>query len=678
MTPVQTDSTESIVPVAPTSAPLASDRSLLAKMMSLPDAVKTVTLLMGEGASVGLGAWAMLSTSVVEYSQQNEIPAADRKMILGAMGALGVAILLGALLFLALAKRAPGERLRLGAIRLSPLLFVGLLPFLFRWQIWVGRELTLGVFVTVTGLLFHSSVLASFRASEAARGGVETPLRLAVSAALTHSARWAPLVITALGALAYALFFSIQTVLHHRSLMTSSFDMGLEDNLLWNVIHGGAFMKMSPLFGPVGSHFGYHATLFAYLIGPFYALYQRAESLLVFQAVMVALAAFPLYFFAARKVGRWAACLIALAYVLYPPVHGANLYDFHYPPLGVFFLWSTLYFADTRRNGWAIACLLITCSVREDIAADAAILGLYVVFAQRERLGAIMTALAGTYFLLVKLVFMPPFLHGDQSFLNQWQGLVGRGTHGYGGVVMTVFGNPVFTLTSLLEPEKFLYLVQLGAPLCFFPWRRKIGYLLSIPGFFFTLLGTKYLPLVQISFQYTAHWTAFLFIALISNLQHIREPRFPGDGEGFIRQRAWLVALCASSLVCSYQYGAMFQQHTARGGFGPYEFGRSEDSKKRYDELYKLIAKVPPRAKISSSENIVPQVSNRPDSYTLRVGVFDADYLLFQQGARDDERRFARQALEGGFGVVAIEGPFVLAKRGYPATDNANVLKRLR
>ena len=66
-----------------------------------------------------------------------------------------------------------------------------------------------------------------------------------------------------------------------------------------------------------------------------------------------------------------------------------------------------------------------------------------------------------------------------------------------------------------------------------------------------------------------------------------------------------------------------------------------------------------------------------PGAATGKI-VFDADYLLFQQGARDDERRFARQALEGGFGVVAIEGPFVLAKRGQPTEQNANVLKRLR
>jgi uncharacterized membrane protein len=221
-------------------------------------------------------------------------------------------------------------------------------------------------------------------------------------------------------------------------------------------------------------------------------------------------------------------------------------------------------------------------------------------------------------------------------------------------------------------------LVQLAAPLCFFPWRRPIGYLLSLPGFFFTLLGTHYLPLVQISFQYTAHWTAFLFIALVVNLEWIRAPKFPGDEHGFIRQRAWLVTLSALTLVTSYQYGAIFQRNTARGGFGPYVFGQSAAARADYDNLKSLIAKVPPLAKISSSEMVVPHVSSRPDSYTLRQGIFDAQYLLFQLPARDDERHLLHQALQGEFGVVAKAGPFVLAQRGYAKRENAAVLKNLR
>lgn len=653
-------------------------RLLLQKIIPLPNAVRTSALLFGEGASVGLFLWATIESSLTAYSLENDISPAERKILIATMLGGGLLALVVSLGFLARAREDAGKRLELGAVRLSPFLFVGLLPFLFRWQIWATRQLTLGVFVCACGFALHSSVLASLRAGVEARNGRRSELWRAVDASLQRCARWAPPLIVLLGAAGYALFFSYETVLHHRSLLTTSFDMGLEDNLLWNVVHGGPFMKMSPLFGPVGSHFGYHATLFAYVIAPFYALYQHSEALLVFQAVMVGAAAIPLFLFAARHIGRWPACLVALAYLLYPPVHGANLYDFHYPPLGVFFLWLTLYLVDSGRSRWAILSVILTLSVREDIAADTAIMGLYLMFRGRARAGALITAFAGGYFLLVKMVLMPPFLHGDQSFLNQWQGLVGRGSHGYGGVVMTVIGNPVFTLTSLLEPEKFLYLVQLAAPLCFFPWRRPIGYLMTIPGFFFTLLETKYLPLVQISFQYTAHWTAFLFVALVSNLEWLRAPKFPGDDQGFLRQRAWLLTLCALTVITSYQYGAIFQQHTARGGFGPYEFGRSEASAENYRKLYTLIAKVPPSAKITSSEGIVPQVSNRRDSYTLRQGVFDAKYLLFQLPARDDERREARAALEHDFGVVAQAGPFVLAQRGYPKTENAGVLHRLR
>ena len=139
--------------------------------------------------------------------------------------------------------------------------------------------------------------------------------------------------------LGYAGYFSYETILHHRSVLSSSFDLGLEDNLLWNLIHGGSFMKMAPLCGPTCTHFGNHATLFAYFIAPFYALYQHAEALLVFQAVLVGFAALPLFLFAARQhraAGRPAS--VALAYLLeIRRFDGANLgVDSHYPPLGAF------------------------------------------------------------------------------------------------------------------------------------------------------------------------------------------------------------------------------------------------------------------------------------------------------------------------------------------------------
>ena len=84
------------------------------------------------------------------------------------------------------------------------------------------------------------------------------------------------------------------------------------------------------------------------------------------------------------------------------------------------------------------------------------------------------------------------------TFLN-WQsidtpiGSFGQSAwHGFGGVLKTVFGNPGYTTTVLLERDKMLYLLQVVAPLAFFPWRRPIGILCTVPGFVFTLLGTRY------------------------------------------------------------------------------------------------------------------------------------------------------------------------------------------
>ena len=95
--------------------------------------------------------------------------------------------------------------------------------------------------------------------------------------------------------------------------------------------------------------------------------------------------------------------------------------------------------------------------------------------------------------------------------------------------------------------------------------------------------------------------------------------------KGAAQRTVWLVALAGSMLVTTNQFGALFQQNTVRGGFGPYRFTLTHADAERHSRLYRLIAEVPPNATIVSSENIVPHVSYRANSYTLRTGMFDAE-----------------------------------------------------
>ncbi|MFZ5892377.1 MAG: DUF2079 domain-containing protein [Myxococcota bacterium] len=657
-----------------TAAPIA----VFEPSLSLPLLVRTIALFFAEGFSLGLLVWALVAGGgVVPYALDNRATLLERTALLGSMFGTGALFAVGACLRLALGGRPDLARLNGVARRLAPLTLSGFLPFLFRWQLWQARELTYAVFASALGFGVHAAILTSLKAPPLF-GAHSSEWSRALERLGRRLERWLPTVLVVLGVVFYAAFFSYHTIANHRNLRTASLDLGLEANLVWNLIHGAQFMKSSPLVGPVGSHFGYHATLFAYVIGIFYAAFPRPETLLAFQSLMIGGAALPLYFLARRYVSVWAACLLALCYIFYPPVHGSNLYDFHYLPLGVFFIWLTLNLVESGRYGWAAVATVLTLSVREDVAAMLGLAGSYLLITGRKpRAGLVLAAVGFGYCLLMKAVVMPRWLHGDASFVYMYRGLLPHGEQGFGGVMKTVFANPIYTLTSLLETEKLLYVAQIGAPLCFFPWRRPIGFLCSALGFLFTLLGTGYLPLIQISFQYTAHWTTFLFVAVLANLVWVRKPTAPGDVEGPVRQRAWLASIALMTLFTSYQYGALLQQNTARGGFGPYIFGTTDEDRARHAKLMRLIAKVPPMAKIVSSENIVPHVCSRPDSYTLRVGIFDAEYLLFSLPAGGEEATNLRSAFAQGFGVMEVDGPFVLAKRGYSQAKNASVLSRI-
>ena len=154
------------------------------------------------------------------------------------------------------------------------------------------------------------------------------------------SEKWLPWVCVIGLFLFYGIYFSFITVQNHWNLRTAAYDLAIEDNIVFNATRG-ELLKGTPMFGPEGTHLGYHATFFAYVLAPIYYLHPRAETLLVIQAVMMGAAVIPLFLFARTRLGPWAGVLLAAMYVLYAPLHGANLYDFHYPPLGiVFVMWA--------------------------------------------------------------------------------------------------------------------------------------------------------------------------------------------------------------------------------------------------------------------------------------------------------------------------------------------------
>ncbi|MDH4283137.1 MAG: DUF2079 domain-containing protein, partial [Myxococcales bacterium] len=372
---------------------------------------------------------------------------------------------------------------------------------------------------------------------------------------------------------------------------------------------------------------------------------------------------------------------IAAMYVFYAPLHGANLYDFHYPPLGIGFVFWLAYLVDIGKYRWAVLPLILSLSVREDMALSVFVVGAYFLLSGvKPRAGLALSIVGIGYFLFMKMAFMPYIRDGELSFVWFYEKLRPQGgPGGFAGVLTTIAGNPAYTMGTLLESAKVKYFLQVLVPFAFLPFRRSIGFVFCLPGMVMTLLSSRHAS-YEIGFQYATHWALEMFLASIVVLTMIKEPEYPADRRGEVRVRSWLMALALAMAATSYQHGAILQHNTARGGFSTFKFDRTEKDVERYEQLMALRSLIPPEAKIAGTEAVLPHVSNRPDAYTIRsAGIQDAEYILFpfHIGGIDVERIYP-VLVDGSFGVVDVAGDFILARRGQSTERNAEVLERVR
>jgi hypothetical protein len=275
-----------------------------------------------------------------------------------------------------------------------------------------------------------------------------------VRAVLAAAVPRVPFALTVLAAASTAAYFAYYTIQHHYRLQSSSWDLAIFDNMMWNLLRGEWF-KASPDLGRTGSHIQYHATFDAYLLLPFYALRQQADTLLFLQALIVGAGAIPLYLLAQAKTQcRWVALALSLAYCLHGPLHGPVFYDFHFLTLAPFFVWWVLYFFETGRRKALIAAFVLTLLLREDVAACLSLAGLFLLVSRQRPWWAFWGGLlAAVYFVAMKFAIMP--LHrgaaDKETFTWMFKDLVAAGSQGYGGVLKTLLTNPLYALNAMLQ-----------------------------------------------------------------------------------------------------------------------------------------------------------------------------------------------------------------------------------
>jgi uncharacterized membrane protein len=487
--------------------------------------------------------------------------------------------------------------------------------------------------------------------------------------------RRGPAILVVSGVVFYVAFFSFYLLRWHYKLRTGNFDLSINNNLMYGGLHGH-FLE-SPVVFPQdpGKYLANHAKFGGYLFLPLYALYPRAETLLVLQSTLIGVSALPLWGFARRHLSPWMACTVVLAYLAYYPMHGASFSEFQYVPIAGFFVLTTVWAAETRR--WVVFGIAFVAGIlmREDIPIGMAVVGGFMLLSgYRPVPGLIMASLS--YFLVLRFHVMEEA--GSWWFPNMYKELWADGEKGFRSVIKTLLSNPLYVLSKVLVEKKLLYLLHLLVPLAFLPARRWYLWAAFVPGALLTLLVTNYDPPVTFSFHYVMHWVPYLFLAAVLALKAIGErPDFGPD-----RRRAAAAAMIGASLVLSYNYGA-FAQRTGsfRGGFHKIDFELTDEERRRHADLQSLIAMIPKDAPVAATEKLGPHLSSRVKMYTMRHGPQNADYAL----ASSRELKLSRtkpnllEALRSGkYGVLKRVGDMALLKRGHDTSQNERLIRDWR
>lgn len=458
----------------------------------------------------------------------------------------------------------------------------------------------------------------------------------------------------------YAYYMSSLVLLDHRNLGTHIFDLGIYDNIFWHNANGD-FMGCS--YCKTGKHMSSHFDPILYVLSSIYRFYPRAETILILQSVWLATGVFPLYLTTKRVLRNpWLGVVLSAVYVLYPALHGANMFDFHSLTLVIPTLMWIIYSIDTRANVLFVVALVLMLMTREDMSLLACFIGAYAILQKRPILGLLTIVVSLAYFVTTKqFVMADPGIIMEKSasstsFHKFYSEMIPHEEEGVKGLVITLLTDPVFFVRILLKPDKVFYFGLLLVPLCFLPFASGPKRVMMLYGLIFIGASSrKYV--YSIHFQYSSGLFPILLMALPDGIDRVVNSRRV-SALGFTPRRLrWtLVWTClVATLLTTHKFGGMWPNASFRAGWNRLDWFPSKERQERYVFVRDLIDHyIPPDASVSAASALGAQLSNR-ETIMKWPRTKDADYILVSTKKLSDksDKRIARLLRNGTFRLVA-------------------------
>ena len=480
----------------------------------------------------------------------------------------------------------------------------------------------------------------------------------------------------------YAGYMSHLAVLDHRNIGTHTYDLGIYTNLFHRTANGD-FLGCSycKLENHVSSHFDPIIWVFSWI----YRLKPDAETLLILQACWLGTVVFPLFLIAKERFSdpRMAVLLCWVA-TLYPPLHGANMFDFHSLTMVVPTVVWLIYFVDSGSKVWLWFGLGLMLATREDMPLLACFIGAYAILRRRHLVGFTIVGVSLTYLAVVKMMIMPDsglLMDSKEttSFAHFFKDMIPHGEEGLKGYAITLLTSPTFALSVLFREERVFFGLVLFLPLLFMPLLAKRKRFMMLYGLaFLGLASRKYV--YDLHFQYSSVLFPILLASTPDGVVAFTKSRIH-DAFGLDRRRITatvMYTMAFAMLLTTAKYGAMIPNKHFRAGWNA---PRRTLDEERYENLTELLAEIPDDASVCATSSLGPHVSAREEAFKWPA-CKDAEYALLNDGnfrKKKSKRRLDSMVRKGRLVEVASRGDLTLYEHHPPASkstaDEADALE---
>ncbi len=443
-----------------------------------------------------------------------------------------------------------------------------------------------------------------------------------------------------------AALYAVVSIRLHQRMLSTGFDLGIVEQAVRSFASGNA--PIVEVEGPGANLLGDHFSPAYAVLAPFYRLFPAAETILLAQALLLAVAVVPIAAYAQRTIGRAAAVVVAVGYGLSWGIAQAVGFDAHEVMFAVPLMAFSVVALAERRLRAAVLWALPLLFVKEDLGLTVAAVGGMVCWLGARRLG-LTTIVAGLGGTALEVFWLLPANTPEGTFSAWWD--AHRRSDDSGGL-----GAQLERVTvGLFQHEpKVVLLILLVAPTAMVAVRSPL-LLLMLPTLAWRLTSDNSLYWGT-GFHYSAVLMPIAFVAFVDGLRRLGA--FPGTPR--LRESLGISAVVTALLVPAYPLWSAVRPSTWK-------------DEARVSDARVVLNRIPDDAQVQASNRLVPQLTSRASVSVFGSGLSrpNPEWIVVDLtgpvnwpfGSPASQETFVQVARDAGYLTVAEQGEFLLLHR---------------